>query len=43
VADILCEHKASTKLVQAFATYFARQNPRFDVQRFATATRACRI
>ena len=37
VAEILCRNKASHGLVSDFASYFGSQNPRFDVNRFATA------
>jgi hypothetical protein len=42
LADLLCNHRASTELIQGVASYFARQNPRFDLNRFVAATKSCR-
>lgn len=42
IADLLCNHRASSELVHGFANHFARQNPRFDVSRFVAATKSCR-
>jgi hypothetical protein len=42
LADLLCNHHASSELVHGVANYFARQNPRFDVNRFVAATKSCR-
>jgi len=30
IADILAKHNASDEMIQEFADYFVRQNPRFD-------------
>jgi hypothetical protein len=41
VAGILCRHGASAALARDFADYFRGQNPRFDGDRFVTATQRC--
>lgn len=38
-AGIFCAHKASPALVDDFVSYFRRQNPRFDAERFKRAAR----
>jgi hypothetical protein len=42
IADLLCNHRASSELVHGFANHFARQNARFDASRFVAATKSCR-
>ena len=42
LADLLCNHRASSELVHGVANYFARQNPRFDASRFTAAASSCR-
>lgn len=42
LADLLCNHRASSELIHGVANHFARQNPRFDAARFAAAASACR-
>ncbi len=42
VADILCNEGASKKMAGAFASYFARQNPRFSSERFVSAVLKCK-
>ena len=41
-ANILCKHGASQGMVDAFTTWFASQNPRFNRERFVAATRSCK-
>lgn len=43
LADLLCNHRASSELIHGVANYFARQNPRFDARRFVAASNSCRI
>jgi hypothetical protein len=42
IADILCQGGASSSLVHGFTSYFARQNPRFQSDRFERAATSCR-
>lgn len=41
VAGILCRHGASAAMARDFVAYFQDQNPRFQGDRFITATQRC--
>lgn len=42
IANILCEHGASTEMTSDLAHYFKSQNPRFDEGRFTHAVKSCK-
>lgn len=42
IAKSLCRHNASSGLISDLGSYFATQNPRFDVRRFEAAA-SCRV
>jgi hypothetical protein len=41
-ANILCHHNASAGMIDAFASHYAGQNPRFNRDRFVSASKTCK-
>lgn len=41
IARVFCKHSVPEGAARELASYFARENPRFDRERFIAATRKC--